>query len=219
MRTIISSERGKNQLWIQTTKDIIQSAEVVVTDYKKVEDLKRKLRYFPNYECIGKTTREGFSTEKLVFTLDGADKYSNDFLSTNYDPNKIYQGPTHQYEIEKYQNPRSETLRIITGNLRNNHELLWLFNHENIKALKDINFVELIISQLSQGLIDEETVIKILKNVWPDFYTFSTEALSCIDLDIIKNYSLEQLQETPDIEHIAKRNAKVLTLARKVKSI
>ena len=54
MGTIISSERGKNQLWIQTTKDIIQSAQVIVTDYKKVEELKRKLSYFPDYEYIEK---------------------------------------------------------------------------------------------------------------------------------------------------------------------
>ena len=237
MRTIISSERGKNELWITLPQkeEIFQNAQVVVTDYKKLEELKRKLRYLVDYKYLGKITREGFSTEKLVFTLDGAEKYSNDYLSTNYNPNKIYNGPTHEYEIEQYQNPRSETLRIITGNWRNNQELLWLFHHDNLKAIKESNFVELIISQLKQGLIDEETITKILKTVWPDFYTFATEGLSCIELDSIKKYHIEELRqtlttttaqnvldETSQIlqkEELAKRNTKVLELARKVNNI
>ena len=153
----------------------------------------------------------------------------------NYNPNKIYNGPTHEYEIEQYQNPRSETLRIITGNLRTNQELLWLFCHDNQKAMKESSFVELIISQLQQGLIDEETITKILKNVWPDFYTFATESLSCIELDSIKKYHLEELRrilktttkqtvleevsQVLQTEDLAKRNTKVLTLAKKVNNI
>ena len=237
MMTIISSERGKNELWIAspTNESIIQNAQIVVTDYKKVEDLKRKLRYFADYEYIGKVTREGFSTEKLVFTLDGAEKYSNDFLSTKRNPNKIYIGSAHQYEVEQYRNPRSETLRIITGNLRSNQEMLWLFSQDNQKSQKDANFIELMLFQLQQGLIDEETVIKILKNVWPDFYTFAIEALTCIDIDVSKKYYLEELRKTlktttnstllEDInrilqnEEVSKRNSKVLTLAREVKNI
>ena len=237
MRTLISSERGKNELWITLpeNEEIIQCAQVVVTDYKKVEDLKRRLRYFADYKYIGTEIKEGFSTEKIVFTLDGAEKYSNDYLSTNYNPNKIYNGPMHEYEIEKYQNPRSETLRIITGNLRSEQELLWLFNHELLKARKDGNFIELILSQLQQGLIDEETITKRLKNVWPDFYTFATEALSCIELDSIKKYHLEELRQTLtttnkqtvleevsqvlQTEDLAKRNTKVLALAKKINNI
>lgn len=220
-----------NKIWLSKEDDtrVITHGKVVVTDRKKYDEIIEELKDINSYVNVGRTLVPGLHKDGREYTSTGANIY--EFYGKTEEFN-------YSYWIYKYSNPRAEVFNIINCSLDQEINLLNLFATlecgNNIgKRIGEFSRARKIIDSLESSHLDVETLSQIIKQMWPNFGFYATEVLGCTDIEIEKNYNIDELNSivkssenlgvevSGDVKSIlsktelAKDNAKILSLARR----
>lgn len=220
-----------NNIWLLKEDDtsVITQGKILVTDQKMYDEVIKELKDINFYVETGRTLVPGLHNDGREYTSTGANIYE-------------YYGPTEEYNfsywVYKYSNPRAKVFNIINCNVDEDINLLNLFATlecgNNIgKRINEFHRAREIIDSLENSCLDVETLSQIIKQMWPNFGFYATEALKCTDIEIIKSYNIDELNSivkssenlgievANDVKRIlskrvlASDNGKVLSLARR----
>lgn len=200
----------------ESSPGMVLRGKVIITDKRKYEELVAILRDIKRYRYIH-TLATGYNKEQTIYTLSGAEKHQKV---------KSDRG-TSVYTTSYYVNPNASTLRLITGNMYQDENLLDLFTttdflgYKEENCLKEYEQVRRFLSVLMKTSMDNEMIKRILKSTWPSFGYYAIDGLDCTDIEIVDEYSIKDILDDDEIKkliierEIAKKNTKVLSLARR----
>lgn len=228
-------DKGINRLWLSDnlSPDVILAGKVVITAEVKHKKLVEYLSDSENYIYTRHFWDNRFR-EDIEYSFDGFEMCMRSPWRNKEAKNDWCRTCKDYYRVKVYQNPRSETFRLITGNLTKKQDLNRLF-HENAYAKEAFNFIKAQAAQAELGKIEINAVRKFIEKTWPDFGCFAFDGLSCVDIDIVGKYSKEEALEAAtrmdnsshqspinaqeSISNIAKNNSKVLELAKRLNKL
>lgn len=196
-------EIGNQKIWLKNEEntDDLCMTNVVITNpnlheslFGELED-RRKLKYITSERDRGYK----FSLEDPEFTDFGAIMYK-------YEDEEEYSGmwkKTNTTTItEYYYNLLSAARNLLLGNLKSG-DLLDLFqtshNESESSKLKSYYDAQELIRVLKTSSLDNEIKRRIIENLWPNFAFYAFNGLSCIDINIERTYSIDELRKTLDL--------------------
>lgn len=217
-------------IWTQNKENIVGKGILIIKDMNEYNRIVKKFKDISTYVFVGRKSWPGDSRNYTEYTSFGATKYENFGETEHY---------IRSHHETNYENPRRWVASLMAGDFTPERNLLDLFSKVEVgncreRQIKEFKKAQMILSQLEKSLLSRETIKIVLEGLWPNFGYFATEGLNAVDIEMTKEYDVQELdyiaenskkmgvdvsREVSDAllnRELAKSNGKVLSLAKKM---
>lgn len=217
-------------IWTQNKENIVGKGILTIKDMDEYNRIVKKFKDISTYFFVGSSLYPGSSRNYTQYTAFGAKKYENFGETEEY---------IRSHFIRTYENPRRWVASLMAGDFTPERNLLDLFSKVEVgncreRQIKEFEKAQMILIQLEKSLLSREAIKIVLEGLWPNFGYFATEGLNAVDIEMTKEYDVQELdyiaenskkmgvgvsREVSDAllnRELAKSNGKVLSLAKKM---